>query len=177
MNHSAPTWPSGRKLGWCDRTVKVRIARRVLNDGRHLRLCTSCVSSRKRSTRGLGGSCLFSIIAKANAPRKLGSRTMGRGETGEATEVSEVRSESSGKPGEKKKAPWELAKNPRAFSRTRRSDLVAREAPGLRSSEAKPQSWFHAHRVKALTATTGSDTRYGYTYVRKLDGRNRSVVS
>lgn len=84
---------------------------------------------------------------------------------------------SSGKPGEKKKAPWEHAKNPRAFSRTRRSDLVAREAPGLRSSEAKPQSWFHAHRVKALTATAGSDTRYGYTYVRMLDGRNRSVVS
>lgn len=177
LTHSAPTWPVGRKLGWCDRFVKERIARRVLSDGRHLRLCTSCVSSRKRSTRGLGGSCLFSIIAKANAPRKLGLRTMERGETGEATEVSEVRSESSGKPGEKRRRLGRSSKNPRAFSRTRRSDLVAREAPGLRSSEAKPQSWFHAHRVKALTATTGSDTRYGYTYVRMLDGRHRSVVS
>lgn len=115
LTHSAPAWPFGRKLGWCDRLVKGRIARRVLNDGRHLGLCTSCVSSRKRSTRRLGGSCLFSIIAKAKAPRKLGSRTMGRGETGEATEVSEVRFESSGEPGEKGRRLGSLEKTHARF--------------------------------------------------------------
>lgn len=101
-----------------------------------------------------------------------GTRGNGRGDRGVRGSVRVL-----GRTWGKRKAPWEFGKNPRAFSRTRRSDLVAREAPGLRSSEAKPQSWFHAHRVKALTATTGSDTRYGYTYVRMLDGRNRSVVS
>lgn len=101
-----------------------------------------------------------------------GTRGNGRGDRGVRGSVRVL-----GKTWGKKKAPWEITKNPRAFSRTRRSDLVAREAPGLRSSEAKPQSWFHAHGVKAPTATAGSDTRYGYTYVRMLDSRNRSVVS
>lgn len=136
--------------------------------------------------------CFFTEAQHTQARRLLSLQHHREGERSEETRVPDNGTRGNGRGdrgvrgsvrvlgktwGQKKKAPWEHAKNPRAFSRTRRSDLVAREAPGLRSSEAKPQSWFHAHRVKILTATTGSDTRYGYTYVRMLDGRNRSVVS
>jgi len=79
--------------------------------------------------------------------------------------MSEVRSEPSGKPGDKGRRLGRL-KNPSSVFADPPKWLGCREAPGLRSSRAKPQSWFYAHRVKALTATAGNNTRYGYTYVR-----------